>query len=354
MFPTLAIRGEGLVLRKRGRTDIPPIITIRAFTIESSVRELWTRHIDRVRLEGLHIADSAAARRGHAAPDAAKPMTARMSATWRFTSSSSEDGLLRSTRNAPTRPRGSSGSARLRFEDITSSRRRRRSKRRSVTPCPRGLIHTVGTFGPWNGDEPSLTPIAGDFSFDADLGTIKGIGGTAARRGIVQRPARADRDRGRHQDRGLSSVDRRHAVSAAREVHGDCRRHVRRHLSRIGRRRSRALAHLAKGAIVRVEGVKGRRITLDTRVTRGRLEDFIKLTTRVKTSPIVGDVDVTAKLDIPPGQADVVDRMDLAGTFQLAAARFTNQAIQERIESAVAQRPGPPERRGASTMWRRT
>jgi len=55
MAPTLSVRGEGLTLRKKGRTDLPPLIAIRAFTIAGNVRELWNRRIDRVHLEGLEI-----------------------------------------------------------------------------------------------------------------------------------------------------------------------------------------------------------------------------------------------------------------------------------------------------------
>ena len=29
--PTLSVRGEGLVVRYRGRTDIPPLVSVRAF-----------------------------------------------------------------------------------------------------------------------------------------------------------------------------------------------------------------------------------------------------------------------------------------------------------------------------------
>src|SRR5262245_39493383 len=55
LVPTLRVRGEGLQLRKKGRTDIPPLIAIRAFTISADVRELWERRVDRVHLEGLEI-----------------------------------------------------------------------------------------------------------------------------------------------------------------------------------------------------------------------------------------------------------------------------------------------------------
>ena len=55
-------------------------------------------------------------------------------------------------------------------------------------PTPAGEIATVGTFGPWDADEPSLTPIEGSFLFDADLATIKGIGGALHAEGTFGGP----------------------------------------------------------------------------------------------------------------------------------------------------------------------
>ena len=41
-----------------------------------------------------------------------------------------------------------------------------------------GDIHSTGSFGPWQGEEPRDTPIRGEYSFThADLNTIKGLGG---------------------------------------------------------------------------------------------------------------------------------------------------------------------------------
>ena len=182
----------------------------------------------------------------------------------------SEDGLLTHRVEAPRQGRARVQACAPALRRISSSRKRRRSKRRSATPCPKGSIIRVGTFGPWNGEEPSLTPIAGTSASTRISARIDGIGGTAARRRIVQRAARPDRDRGRHQDRGLSPVHRRHDVSAAREVH---RRLSTAPPATPFSNRSKAISgartSAAKGAIVKVEGVKGRRITLDTQ-TRGR------------------------------------------------------------------------------------
>ena len=212
------------------------------------------------------------------------------------------------------------------------------------------MIHTVGTFGPWDGDEPSLTPIAGNFRFDADLGSIDGIGGKLHAEGSFNGPLDRIETAGdtRTEDFHLSTggttfpllvkykaiVDGTSGDTFLESVEGELGRS---HIS-------------AKGAIVKVEGVKGRRITLDTQVRKGRLEDFIKLTTRVQSSPIVGDVDVKAKLDIPPGQGEVIDRMDLAGVFELASARFTSQTLQDRIDQLSRSGQGRPQDEGVDEV----
>jgi hypothetical protein len=97
----------------------------------------------------------------------------------------------------------------------------------------------------------------------------------------------------------------------------------------------------ASGAIVKA-APKGRRITLDTKTRDGRLEDFVKLTTRATTSPMTGAVNVDAKLDIPPGEAEVIERMDLVGTFNVAKAQFTSETIQNRVDELARRGVGRP------------
>src|SRR5688572_33310747 len=46
-----------------------------------------------------------------------------------------------------------------------------------INPIPYGTIEASGTFGPWVSDEPGDTPIGGDYTFAADLGTIEGLEG---------------------------------------------------------------------------------------------------------------------------------------------------------------------------------
>ena len=62
-----------------------------------------------------------------------------------------------------------------------------------TNPMPKGQIETSGTFGPWQKDDPGATPLGGKYSFqNANLDTIKGIGGILNSTGTFRRRARAD------------------------------------------------------------------------------------------------------------------------------------------------------------------
>jgi hypothetical protein len=343
VFPTLAIEGHGLVLRHKGRPDIPPLITIQTFTIEASVRELWTRHIDRVHITGLHVIIPP--RRGEDMPPLARSDedddTDTDADDVRIHELVSEQGLLTIMSKREDKPPREFTLARLRFEDLQFSKPS--AFETSLTnPVPEGVIHAVGRFGPWNADEPSLTAIDGTFRFAADLGTIKGIGGSLQAEGSFKGPLERIDTAGRtktekfHLSTGGAEfpllVDYKAVVDG---TSGDTILEVveadlgRSHIS-------------AQGAVVRSKGVKGRRITLKTQVRGGRIEDFIRLATRVKTAPLVGAVNMTATLDIPPGEAEVIDKMDLGGAFSLAAARFTSESVQSRIDELSRRGQGRP------------
>jgi hypothetical protein len=347
LFPGLAVRGDGLVLRHRDRSDVPPLITIRSFAIESSVRELWTRSLSRVRIEGLHIVIPP--RRGDDMPQLPSRSSADRGERERDRERNvrihevvASDGLLTISAKRPGKAPREFRLTHLRFENLDFDEPTTFEASLS-NPVPEGIIHTVGTFGPWNADEPSLTAVGGTFRFDADLGTINGIGGALHAEGQFNGPLDRIETEGRTRtpDFHLSTggavfplqvhykavVDGTSGDTLLEMVEADL---ARSHVS-------------ATGAIVGVDGVKGRRITLDTRTSGGRIEDFVRLTTRVQTSPIVGDVDVTARLDIPPGEGEVIDRMDLAGDFTLASARFTSAAIQARIDELSRRGRGEPQ-----------
>ena len=61
-----------------------------------------------------------------------------------------------------------------------------------TNPKPPGRIQTEGTFGPWQAEEPSQTPLAASYRFEnADLGVFDGIAGilhsSGAFNGVLER-----------------------------------------------------------------------------------------------------------------------------------------------------------------------
>jgi hypothetical protein len=61
-----------------------------------------------------------------------------------------------------------------------------------TNPTPPGRVQTEGTFGPWQAEEPSLTPLAASYRFeDADLGVFDGIAGilnsSGSFKGVLER-----------------------------------------------------------------------------------------------------------------------------------------------------------------------
>jgi hypothetical protein len=344
MAPTLSVRGEGLTLRKKGRTDIPPIIVIRTFTIAGTLRELWNRRLDRVHLEGLEIVVPPRRRADMPGLKPAAPATALSSTAGAdafIGEIVTEASLLTiMSRQEGKRPRLFE-LRKIRFENF-------RFDQPAVfeadltNPTPQGEVAVVGTFGPWQAREPSSTRIDGSFRFNADLATIKGIGGALRAEGRFGGPLDYIRTSGTTRTDGfyLSSGAREFPLLVDYEAivdgtNGDTR------LERVDGQLG-ASQISARGAIVRVEGVKGRRITLDTTTTGGRLEDFITLTTRVKRSPLTGVANVKARLDIRPGEEEVIDRLDLDGTFEVASARFTSEAIQKRVDELSRRGQGRP------------
>lgn len=341
LTPTFSIRGEGLIIRHQGRTDLPPLITMRAFTISGGLKELWTRRVGRVHIEGLEL--MIPPRRGADMPKLTPPSKVTAEGDRSDVSIGelvAENALLTIMSKREGKGPRVFQIRHLRFQDFKFGEPVP-FQAALTNPTPFGEIETEGTFGPWASQDPSLTPLEGRFVFDADLGTIKGIGGALHAEGTFDGPLEYIRTSGktRTENFQLSSggatfpllVDYDAIVDG---TNGDTT--LERVNAVLGTSRI-----TAKGAIVK-DTPKGRRITLDTTVRGGRLEDFVKLTTRVKTSPMTGVVDVDAKLDIPPGEGEVIDRLDLDGKFNVGTARFTSETIQNRVDELSRRGSGRP------------
>jgi hypothetical protein len=348
VFPRPEILGTGLVLRHKGRTDVAPLIKIQSYSasaglwglIHSPLR-LKTVELDRLEISippgGVHgdLADpsvegGAAVTRKEAngEPNASKLVIDRIvSRTARLDIVSRDPGKLPrrfEIHNLVMRGLGDGDGAT--FDAALTN------------PTPRGDIATHGTFGPWQADDPSQTPVRGEYTFkSANLDTIKGIGGTLSSVGTYSGVLERIDVKG-ETDTPDFSIDiaaqpvplktRFHAIVDG--TNGDTA------LERVEARVIETLI-VARGAVVRTEDVKGRKISLDVAIDDGRIEDVLKSAVKSTKPLLTGRMQLRAKLLLPAGDRDVIDKLDLVGTFRLNEARFTNVNVQGKI-NALSQR----------------
>ena len=88
---------------------------------------------------------------------------------------------------------------------------------------------------------------------------------------------------------------------------------------------------VARGGIVRTEDTRGREVTLDVVIEQARIEDFLKLAVKGTQPLMTGQARITTRLRIPPGDEDVVRKLELDGTFHIAQAKFTSVDVQRSI-----------------------
>jgi hypothetical protein len=107
---------------------------------------------------------------------------------------------------------------------------------------------------------------------------------------------------------------------------------------------------VAKGAVERAEDVKGRRVALDVTIDNGRIEDVLRLAVRSDKALVTGRMRLETKFLLPAGDEDVIDKLQLNGTFRLDQARFTNVDVQRRINMLSQRGQGDAEGDGPSVV----
>ena len=331
-FPTVHVTGTGLVLRHKGRRDVPPLVSIGTFSLNGGVMGLMARPrtFRTVTLTGLRINIPPGGLKGkrdeRVAPAGASGRAAILVARL-----IADDAVLTLIpRRAGKQPKvfavhrltiDSLGQGKSMPFDATIT-----------NPIPRGLIKAKGTFGPWGKDDPGSTPVAGRYTFDdADLSTVKGISGildsTGEFRGQLDRIAVTGETRTPDFRLKVSGnpVSLRTKFDALVDgTDGDT------YLNNVSATILRTDL-TAKGAIVGAEGVKGRTVKVHVTIAGGHIEDLLRLAVKGPRPVMTGRLGLHADLNLPAGRQDVIDRLELAGEFDVDAARFTNQEVQAKI-----------------------
>jgi hypothetical protein len=76
---------------------------------------------------------------------------------------------------------------------------------------------------------------------------------------------------------------------------------------------------------------------LNVHISEGRLEDLLTLAVKADKPLMLGRVGLDTDFELPPGEEDVIEKLRLAGKFDVASARFTNPDVQRKL-SGMSQR----------------
>jgi len=213
-----------------------------------------------------------------------------------------------------------------------------------VNPKPIGDISSSGQFGPWQVENPRDTPVKGAYSFsNADLATIKGIGGILSSTGQYDGSLGSIVVDGKTDTPDFRLAISGHSVPLHTEFHAIVDGTSGNTYLQPVKAKVLNSSFVAKGSVIRVKAPNGHEIALDISIGDARIEDLLKLGIRTDPPVMTGSVRSKTKFDLPAGDADIAERLRMTGDFQVSSAHFTNDKIQRRVDSLSLRSQGRPQ-----------
>lgn len=354
LIPTVRISGRKLVLRYKGRNDIPPLISIDEFTASSTLMNLLRKPatISELNLVGLVInipPDRSQTKIMEREPDKgagtetpatrSEPAVSRDFIVDKIVADGATLNILPKNPNKDPmvfemyKLTVTSVSRDLPMQFVTQMKNAR----------PPGKIDSRGDFGPWNGRDPGNTQVSGKYVFqDADLSVFKGISGklssTGKYKGVLQR-IEVD---GTTDTPDFAIRTGKHPIHLTTDFHaivdgtdGDT-------LLQPVNAKLGSSVFLCKGGIYKKEHSKDKSVVLDVTMNEGKIEDLLSLV--VPTRPaLAGSIQFHSAFELPPGDEDVIEKLNLKGTFHIKRAEFTSATVQEKIETLSLRSRGKHE-----------
>lgn len=338
----LRLHAENLSVRHHGRTDVPPLLVVKSFSVDLTPTDLWSSIVEHVTVDGLEVnfppRDPATGRRPLPTPsggggDSDGLVVKRLTATnTRMAIIPREEGKnprvwdifeLEMKNLRPNEP-----------ATFTAS---------LVNPIPYGKIETTGTLGPWRSDEPGESPLTGDYTFAADLGTIEGLAGDLSAVGTMDGTI----------ERITTTGQTRTARFRLTEVDGDALPLTTSYKALVDGTRGDVELHqvnvhlgssefLARGRVEGTKGVKGKRVVVNLTSQNAHLGELLRFVSRAAQPPAIGRLVIDTAFDLPQGKEPVLTRVQLEGSVRAERVTFTSDAVQDKIDELSRRGQGKP------------
>jgi hypothetical protein len=345
LYPRIHVTISQLVLRHHGRTDIPPLIQIHTLSMDANLINLLRARprVALVRLDGLQI---------HIPPrqPGGEPLIQRTDQDLaekypaiieELRADRASIVIMRAQLEKPARefPIHCLELHNLSFD-------RPATFHATLTnSVPTGEIESSGEFGPWQAAVPGKTSATGRYTFqNADLGTLKGLRGILSSEGKFSGPLDYLKVEGTTDtpDFALRTADHPMALHTdfSAVVDGT---NGNTYLNNVTAR-FRQTTIAASGKVEDVDpGIKGRTILLDAVSQQARVQDLIRLAAQTDVPVMTGMARLKAKISIPEGESDLVERLRIHGQFWIADGQFTASRIQEKVDTLSRKGQGQPK-----------
>jgi hypothetical protein len=358
------VTGQDIVLRHKGRTDIPPMFRMKRFRFSADLGRIFdpTKRVALVHLDEMEI---------NIPPKGERPSLNK----------DKDDSKKQDKNNdkaativpAPADPDSGADKTGVLIEQVSITRSMLRILPRTkdrkplefdlqdivldsvqmseslnyraklTNPRPPGQIYSKGAFGPWNADSPSDTPLSGDFDFNnADLSVFSAIAGILQSRGTFEGTL------GSVQAKGEATVPDFRLKMAGNPVHLFTQYEVEvdgtngNTILKPVRAKLNNTAFTTSGGVIKHDGDEKRTIDLDVNMPDGEMMDLLRLAT--KNKPFMsGRINMVSRIQIPPFSATVKEKLRLAGKFSIKNGQFLQDAIQDKVDTLSRKGQGQPK-----------
>ncbi len=339
----VTVAGTGLVLHHKTQVEgRPPLIRIERFAIHVPLLAILKRplHVRSVELDRLAI--FVPKREARAGVPGGLPRSIGGPSPVVIDKLTSTDAVLRLESSKPDRPPRTFEIHELTLSDAAFDRPVK-FVAKLTNPKPTGLIDATGQFGPWANEDPSESPISGTYKFGgADLGTLKGIGGTLDSTGEFGGV--------------LDQIDVRGQSNTADftlDIGGTPLPLSTTFVALVDGTNGDTILHdvtavlgktpiAAKGGVVHTPGRKGRTVVLQAKIEKGQLPDILRLALDDPKPIMNGILSLDSLVNLPPGEARVAERLELNGRFQIDRLTFASDAVQDKVDEFSRRGRGRP------------
>lgn len=340
-FPHPGCVADAVIFRRDSDQALPPFITIRRLIIVGSYTGVFTRRVEQVRAEGMHLLIT------HAGGSEASAL-ASQGISLKSGIAIGEivaDGAL--VEIEPEKPDQGPLMFPIQKLSLNSIYDNHPLSFRAVLriPEPPGDLSVTGQFGPWKSGDGGRTPLSGAYTLEhADLGVFGGIAGIVSATGKFNGVLQHLDVTGTTDTPGFELTRNRHRVHLTTSfralvdgLNGDVALDP-------------VIAHWGRTTIVAktdIEGQSeghGKTVAMTAYSTHARTEDLLRLFTRDNPPPMTGEIVFRARVTLPPEKRPFLERVRLQGDFGIAGARYNKFETQKNVDVLSARARGEADK----------